>query len=134
MKAKEWEISLDRFGVTGDLCESMLREAKDTYDANPGSIFSYSVWKACLELHEYFLDPQGIPVDYATQISRVVRDPLKRLIQTGALSMDNQAAHSDLTELLRGLHTLRSQPKNSYGWGSLPSNSNIEDMRPNRKP
>lgn len=123
MKATEWESSLDRFGITGDLCESLLREARNTCDANPGSIFSYSVWKASLELHEYFADSQGIPLDYARQISRVVGDSLKSIIQTGGVSTDSEAAHAALTELLQGLHTLRSLPKSSHGWQSFSSNS-----------
>lgn len=123
MEATEWKISLERYGVTGDICESMLGKAKESSEANPNSIFSYSVWKALSELSSYFADPQGIPVEYAQQISRIVEGPLKRLIDAGALLSESQEAFAPLGELLGSLHTLRSLPKNSQGWASFTSNS-----------
>jgi hypothetical protein len=131
MEANEWKISLEKYGVTGDVCESILGKARETCDANPNSIFSYSVWKACTELSSYFADPQGIPVEYARDISRIVEGPLKRLIDDGALSRESETAYAPLAELLGGLHTLRSLPRNSHGWPYTAPDSTYKETFPN---
>lgn len=103
----QWLKSLDTLGVTGDLCAAIMNKAKEIFDANPTSVFSYATWRACEELARYFNDDQGIPFDESVKITESIREPLRHLIISGGVEEENKEAFLALSELILALHEVR---------------------------
>lgn len=97
-------------GVTGDLCLQVTQIARGLAEANPTSIYAYSLSRVCEELYRYFEDEQGIPFEDSMIINNIVAEPFRRLLESNGLEAETTTSTRELRELVQAIHSVRKAP------------------------
>lgn len=98
----------DRSGsdVTGEVCDALLEAATQQQRANPTSIFAYALKSAVTTISVRFEDEQGIEADEYNRINALVKDPLRKLNESGAFDHESPRGRTALSELIGRLNAL----------------------------